>query len=216
VIERLPCTISLTRRGGTLMSRARRYWESPISWRKSSNRTSPGWIGVSLSEARAAVAMFSFSVIIDDLDVVRIAVEPAEADPPLVIHPDAVLPTAIAFQSLQMVAGGNFQIVEPLGSVHLNELAQHHTMEFGREAAAGCASEQPPRLTVSETLDHTASITTCVITGKTCSCAETSSSLTTKFRRVRLNNPCLRSDAWPHVACNALFGGGDRALLNGT
>jgi hypothetical protein len=42
--------------------------------------------------------MFSLSVIIDDLDVVRIAVEPVEADPPLVIHADAVLDTYPAVQ----------------------------------------------------------------------------------------------------------------------
>jgi hypothetical protein len=42
VIARLPCTISLIRRGGTLMSLANRYWLIPIGSKNSSNRISPG------------------------------------------------------------------------------------------------------------------------------------------------------------------------------
>ncbi len=46
VIPRLPWTISLIRRGGTLMPFASRYWLNPIGFKKSSSRTPPGWIGV--------------------------------------------------------------------------------------------------------------------------------------------------------------------------
>ena len=42
VIARIPFTISLMRRGGTLMSFARRYWERPSGTRNSSLSTSPG------------------------------------------------------------------------------------------------------------------------------------------------------------------------------
>ena len=42
VIARVPCTISLIRRGGTEMSWAKRYWDSPSGSRKSAKRTSPG------------------------------------------------------------------------------------------------------------------------------------------------------------------------------
>jgi hypothetical protein len=37
-----PDTISFTRRGGTLMSLARRYWEMPKGFKNSSFRISPG------------------------------------------------------------------------------------------------------------------------------------------------------------------------------
>jgi len=42
LIARLPRTISLIRRGGTLSPCASLYWESPSGLRKSSSRTSPG------------------------------------------------------------------------------------------------------------------------------------------------------------------------------
>ncbi len=45
VIRRLPCTISLMRRGGTLRPLASRYWLSPSGSRNSSRRISPGCMG---------------------------------------------------------------------------------------------------------------------------------------------------------------------------
>jgi len=43
------------------------------------------------------------SIIVDDLDVVGVAATPTEADAPLVIDSDAVLPFPILGQSLQPV-----------------------------------------------------------------------------------------------------------------
>ena len=45
LIARLPCTISLMRLCGTLMSFATRYCVMPSGFRNSSRRISPGWIG---------------------------------------------------------------------------------------------------------------------------------------------------------------------------
>src|ERR1700680_481737 len=42
-------------------------------------------------------------VIIDYLDVLRPGVRPVEADPPLPVYPDAVLPAAVARQLLQTI-----------------------------------------------------------------------------------------------------------------
>jgi len=50
LIARIPWTISLIRRGGTVMSFASRYCVSPSGSRNSSSRTSPGCIGASLVE----------------------------------------------------------------------------------------------------------------------------------------------------------------------
>jgi hypothetical protein len=41
-IERLPNTISLMRRGGTPIARARAFWLMSIGFRNSSSKTSPG------------------------------------------------------------------------------------------------------------------------------------------------------------------------------
>lgn len=43
-------------------------------------------------------------MVIDDLDVIGVAVAPHKADSPLVIDPDAVLTLSVAVQGLQPVA----------------------------------------------------------------------------------------------------------------
>jgi hypothetical protein len=46
------------------------------------------------------------SVVVDDLDVFWSCRRPAEADPPLLVDPDAVPPRPIAAQLLQLFPGG--------------------------------------------------------------------------------------------------------------
>src|SRR5258706_2040583 len=48
-MDRFPRTISFTRRGGTLISRASLFWLRPRGFRNSSSRTSPGWTFDSVS-----------------------------------------------------------------------------------------------------------------------------------------------------------------------
>jgi len=54
----------------------------------------------------------SSSVVVNDLNVVRVAVPPAEADPPSVVHSDAVLPGPIAAKSLEPVTGWDAEILQ--------------------------------------------------------------------------------------------------------
>jgi hypothetical protein len=56
-------------------------------------------------------------VVIGDFNVVRTRRVPGEADPPLIVDSDAVLPAAIAAQLFEPVAGRNPQIIEGLGGV---------------------------------------------------------------------------------------------------
>src|ERR1700751_1034524 len=98
LIPRFPCTISLMRRGGTSIALAIRYCEIPIGSRNSVNKISPGWVG-----AKSAIG-FSPLVVVDQLDVPRACGAPGEADPPLVVDPDAVLAGAVAGQLFQAVA----------------------------------------------------------------------------------------------------------------
>ena len=62
-------------------------------------------------------------MIVDDLDVVGIAVTPTKANPPLVVDPDAVLSFAVASQGLQSIAGRCLQIAETARAVDLGQLA---------------------------------------------------------------------------------------------
>jgi hypothetical protein len=49
-------------------------------------------------------------MIVDDLNVMRVATLPAEADPPLPIDPNAILSLPIAVQRFQLIAGRNAQL----------------------------------------------------------------------------------------------------------
>jgi len=52
------------------------------------------------------------SVVIHDLDVLGTVVSPGEADTPLIIDPDAVLPDSIAPQRLQTIARRHSELIE--------------------------------------------------------------------------------------------------------
>ena len=85
VTVRLPWTISLMRRGETLMPLARRYWLRPRGFRNSFNRISPGCIG-----SQDPFGHQELLVIVDDLHFVGAALTPREADTVSVVDADAV------------------------------------------------------------------------------------------------------------------------------
>jgi hypothetical protein len=58
-------------------------------------------------------------VIVDDFHVKRIAVTPNEADAESVVDSDAVLATAVAFESLQPVTREDGQVLQSVGGVQL-------------------------------------------------------------------------------------------------
>ena len=92
----------------------------PRGFRRSSRRISPGCTGGS---RRAFLGIVPPSVVVHDLDVLRFAVLPHEADPILVIDPDAVLPPPITAKGLEVIARKRAQVVESLGGVQLRQLA---------------------------------------------------------------------------------------------
>jgi len=48
--------------------------------------------------------MGSTSVVVDDLNVTRIRINPPETDPPLVIDPNAMLPLSVTGESFQAIS----------------------------------------------------------------------------------------------------------------
>src|SRR6478609_933575 len=85
-MARLPGTISLIRRGGTFTALASAVCDRAMGFRNSSIRIPPGW------------GFGSRSVIVDDLDLVGMAISPDEADPPLVIDADRVRADVVSSQ----------------------------------------------------------------------------------------------------------------------
>lgn len=64
-----------------------------------------------------------FLVIVRDFDVVGIAFLPSEADPKLIIDPDAVLARAVAPQALQAISRRYAEFSESLNPIDLCEFA---------------------------------------------------------------------------------------------
>jgi hypothetical protein len=62
-------------------------------------------------------------VVVHDLDLLCIAILPNEADPILIIDPDAVQPSPISRERLQVIARERAQVVESLRRVQLQELS---------------------------------------------------------------------------------------------
>src|SRR5579872_2429172 len=80
----------------------------PSGFMNSSLKISPGWIG-----SRSFVRLFTrASMVVDDFDVMRLAISPNEANSPLVVDPNTMLPGAVALEGLQAVAGRNSKIVQ--------------------------------------------------------------------------------------------------------
>jgi hypothetical protein len=83
-----------------------------------------------------------------------IAVPPVETNAPLVIDSDAVLPSPIAPQLFQSVAGRTPKVRERLGTVQDEQFPQHDPMQRWREASPRLTGEQTLRLAIREAPNH--------------------------------------------------------------
>jgi hypothetical protein len=88
--------------------------------------------------------MLFLSVVIHDLDVMRITGLPREAHPPLVVDPDTVLPFAIALQRFEVVAWVRLQVLESASPVQVQELPTGSPFD---------GPETPDRNVIEERLD---------------------------------------------------------------
>lgn len=68
-------------------------------------------------------------MIVHDLDVFRVPVNPAEANPKLVVDTDAVLPGTITLERFQPVARRYAQKIQRTGSVHKIEFSACHRLD---------------------------------------------------------------------------------------
>jgi hypothetical protein len=93
-------------------------------------------------------------MIIDDLDIVSVAPDPAEAEAKLVVDADAVLTEPIAGQLFEPIRGRHFQVGEGRGGVEHDELAKCDAQEIRWESANFVALEQAFRIVVAKTANH--------------------------------------------------------------
>ena len=93
-------------------------------------------------------------MVVNNLDLIRIAVSPAEANAPLIIDTDTVLARSVPLELLQAIARGDSQVLELLGGVNETELPQHRPLEVSREVPHGLALEEPLSVPIGKALDH--------------------------------------------------------------
>lgn len=65
----------------------------------------------------------------------RIAVLPSEADAPLIVDANTVLPSALPSKLLESVPRRDAQIIEGLGGIDDDQFAQHGALELARISA---------------------------------------------------------------------------------
>ena len=87
------------------MAWASRFWLMRISFRNSSFRISPG-CGLRSCPMATSFDRLQPSMIINDLDIVSVVIEPTETDAPPVVDPDAQLPGARALSPSSRFPGG--------------------------------------------------------------------------------------------------------------
>lgn len=75
------------------------------------------------------------SVVVNDLDLVRIAVMPAEADSPLVVDANTPLATEISLQGLQAITGRCHQRRQVSCCIEHAELTANQLLDVLREPA---------------------------------------------------------------------------------
>lgn len=98
-------------------------------------------------------------MIINDLDLMGIAFPPSEADAPLIVDTDTVLPFAVAYQLLQAVGRGDAQVVERFRSIQEQEFSQRRPAQRPGEPRLSFAEEDALGLLVAEAADHASMIT---------------------------------------------------------
>ena len=96
-------------------------------------------------------------MIINDLYLLRRAFAPQEADTPLIIDPDTMLPLPVAAQSLEPVSGDGCEVLQLFGVIQHAKLAPRHPFDVA-EPATPLTVIQPLGLLAAEGSYHTESI----------------------------------------------------------
>jgi hypothetical protein len=93
-------------------------------------------------------------VVVRYLHVVSITVRPSEADPPLVVDPDAVLLLPIPSQLFEAVTRRDPKILECLRAIQNDQLSLSLPLKRGRELPGSLAPKDLLRLLIPEAPNH--------------------------------------------------------------
>ena len=95
------------------------------------------------------------SVVVDDFHVRRTIVGPTEANPELVVDPDAVFTFPVAPQRFQPIARRRSQELQGVRRIEHREFARRDVADR-REPLRPAGLEEAPRFRATEALDHAA------------------------------------------------------------
>jgi len=98
-------------------------------------------------------------MVVGDLNVVGIAFNEVEADTPLVVYRDRVLPSPVALQSVQAITGRNAQIIQITSQVEVFQPTQGSANQIRRKPATLADTIQISRMMIREGLDHNGNCT---------------------------------------------------------
>jgi hypothetical protein len=93
-------------------------------------------------------------VVVARLDIVRITVFEPEADPPLVVHRNGMLPGAIALEGMEAIARRYAKVSYLDGRVDGLQLAKRSAGDARRHLACATSAEEFLSHSVGEGLDH--------------------------------------------------------------
>jgi hypothetical protein len=93
-------------------------------------------------------------VIVTDFDVIRIAVNKAKADAPLIIDGDSVLALAITLERVQSIAGRDLKVVERRSEVNILELAHGTRLNVAWEPLRRPGGKEILSPAIGERFDH--------------------------------------------------------------
>ena len=93
-------------------------------------------------------------VIIHDLNIVCVPLEPAKAYSPTIGYPNAVLPFSDSFELFQPVSRRNPQVFQRFRCIENQELAVCSPVDRGRKPPQRLALEDLSRFFASKALDH--------------------------------------------------------------
>lgn len=105
-------------------------------------------------------------MVIDDLDIEGVSVMEPEAQAPLLVDPDAPLPSPVAAQRLQSIRRRNAQVLESCRGVELDQSPDRPGANVGRKAPALPRRVEPFRIGVCERPDHRTMLNMLFITVK--------------------------------------------------
>ena len=93
-------------------------------------------------------------MVVHDLDVARVPTRPTEANPPLIINPNAVLPCAPSLEAFQPISGWDSQVFNSLRRVQNEKFPKRLTLNVLAPLCDSNSIEYSSCFRVRERSDH--------------------------------------------------------------